>query len=127
MWNWRREESITYTTDWSLWLSSGANIAEVVTAIGVVASLSYIYRRRARRRCLENYLKEVKIEDAKAVSTVFELGRRNLAELTAQLGMTKAQVEEAGFGNRKRVRSFAATDDKTGRPNTLFFQYIGDE
>jgi hypothetical protein len=118
---------MTCATDWSLWLSTCANIAQVVTGIVAgILGLSYVGGRRARRGRLENYLKAVKANDAKGVS-VFELGRRTIAHLMAHLAMTEAQVLEAGFGNPKRVKSFPATDDKTGRAETLYFHYVGDE
>lgn len=115
------------TTDWPLWLSTAANIAQVVTGfVAGILGLSYVGGRRARKNLLENYLKAVKAADAKGTG-LFELGRRTIAHLMAHLAMTEAQVLEAGFGNPKRVKSFPATDDKTGRAETQYFQYIGDE
>ncbi len=118
---------MTGAANWSLLLSTCANIAQVVTGIVAgILGLSYVHGRWDRRSRLENYLKSVRANDAKGVS-VFEHGRRTIPHLMAHLAMTEAQVLEAGFGNPKKVKSFPATDDKTGRAETLFFQYVGDE
>ena len=98
----------------------------VTGIVAGVLGLSYLGGRCTRKSRLENYLKAVKAEDAKGTG-IYALGRRTIPHLMAHLAMTEAQVLEAGFGNPKRVKSFPATDDKTGRAETLYFQYIGDE
>ena len=111
---------------WSAGLLTLANLAQVVT--GLVAATTgavYVCKRSSRRRRLEQYLKAERDRDARGVTT-FQVGRRTVAHLMAYVAMTESQVLEAGFGNTN-LKSFPATDDKNGRAETLYFQYVGDE
>jgi hypothetical protein len=99
------------------WLSSFANIAEIVTAIvAAAAALNVLTRRHRRRVRLEEYLKRVRNENGG------HGGIRNIVHLMGNCSMTEAQVLEAAFSSRK-IKSWVAKDGEDGPDAALMFQY----
>lgn len=101
------------------WLEIVANIAAILTAaIAVLAYFHFIWGERARRRALEDHLRE------EALLSQDE-GRRTIIHLMAYLSMTEAEVLRAGFQSTL-VRSEPGIDDQ-GRANRLYFRYVGED
>lgn len=102
-------------------LGIGADFAQIAT--GVVATFfgsRYMWRARKRRLRLEEYLDAQKKKDEGVEGKGH--GLRTVLHLMSHLAMTEADVMEAAFTSKKITR-LTGVDDKTGRADTLFFQF----
>lgn len=79
-------------------------------------------RGRRRRRELEKYLQKTKESDMRGQRSV-ALGRRTTVHLMGHLAMTEAEVLEAAF-NSANIKATPGTDQKTGRADVLYFEYV---
>lgn len=111
--------SLPASIDYVATLSMAANWAAILTAlVAVIAGGRYIYEQRARRRALEKYLRDKKLNPD-------GLERYTVMHLMAHLAMTEAEVLHAGFHSNK-VRAVPG-EDKQGRAVRIYFEYSGDD
>ena len=97
-------------------LEIAAHWAAILTGlIALVAGCKYGLERRAKRRKLECYLKNIKDQGT-------DKGQRTLLHLTARLAMTENDILQAAFSS-KYIQSRVGTDPETKRANTLFLEY----
>ncbi len=98
------------------WLTVGANLASILTA--VVALWAYLaYRRRwaGKRKLLEDYLREER--DAGT-----DNGQQTIMHLIRALGLGEADILECAFSS-KNIRRRVSKDQNTGEASTLYLVY----
>lgn len=110
-----------FVANWQWLLSVAANVAQAVTGIVAgIAAAFFFCQRMKRRHKLENYLLRAR---RSAESPGGEgKGMQTAIHLMGNCAMTEAQVLEAAFASNK-IKSWVATDPKTGRADCLFFQF----
>lgn len=98
-------------------LETAAHWAAIGTAlIAWIAGCRYWWERRAKKRKLETYLKQVKDQGT-------DKGQRTLLHLTARLAMTEHDILQAAFTSR-HITPRVGTDPETKQANTLFLEYV---
>jgi hypothetical protein len=101
------------------WLSIAADVAEAVT--GVVAGwagIRFLWRKRRRRLALENHLEAILAADQKHGKN----GRRTPLRLSADLGFTVEEIQEAAFSSNKIERT-PHINPKTKRATAIFLGF----
>lgn len=98
-------------------LEVAAHWSAILTGlVALSAGCTYWWNRRAKRRQLEHYLREVKDKGR-------DKGQRTLLHLTARLAMTEHDILQAAFSSR-HIASRVGADPETKRANTLFLEYV---
>jgi hypothetical protein len=100
-------------------LEIAADWAAILTAvIATVAYGRFLCEQLARKKTLEQHLREEKLQGR-------DQGRRTVVHLMANLGMTEAEVLHAGLRS-KLIRTVPGIDDQ-GRAVRLYFEYDGSD
>ena len=107
------------TFDYQLMLTTLANWAAILTAvIATVAYGKYLYDRHAMTKKLSNFLRKAKIKDPGT-------SKKTPLYLSAELGMTEAEIFASAF-RTKKVTTALSYDEK-GRAKLLLFEYCGND
>ena len=94
-------------------------LATIATA--VVALLAYgqfQWRRFQKRKLLEDYLSK----ERPGLRSPGDKGRRTVLHLMAALGMTEADILDAGFSS-PRIKRSTAQDPESRRAAAIYFEY----
>lgn len=95
------------------------HIASIATSI--IAALAYgqfQWRRFQKRKMLEDYLR-AEVPGRRSPS---DKGRRTVLHLMAALGMTEADILDAGFSS-SRIKRSTAQDPETKRAAAIYLEY----
>lgn len=106
--------SITKLEFWSNW-------SAILTAfVAVLGYGKYLFDQRTKRKTLEKYLKNEKLDSTKTSNG--DKGQRSILRLIASLGMTEAEILHASFQS-KHIKRLVTADANTGLATDLLLQY----